>query len=443
MQLILQNNYQNNFFEGGETMNIGLMQLAGNINPKSTSTVSSNNGTSTETISAQKKFDEVFSSAVATASTENTTTDNNTTTDIDLEKVSELLDVNTVEQVLDLLDLSHDQGLLMIQTSEDTEAIAVDELMDLNSLLSVLGLDEEQLLNTIQQLSGSESVKDSNLWELIEGVLENSGLFLQQVTTALEGENKVTPKQAEQLLQFLKLVQTAGTKSDLLSTQSDALAQMKELLQTLAKNLNQAVMVKQTETNSGSKLSLPGFEQVVKQMKTVTENIDTAQNGGQTQQSSTVTKTVSIHLPVEKAAQPEALTKEIQSLLNRSQFSNSQGTMKLLLKLYPENLGSIRIELLQKDGILTARMLTSTSQAKELLDGQLQQLKSAFAQAGIQSDRIEIAQSLQETDRSKDQQQFGNLFKQQKNEQEEQENNESENSDNVSFSDYLLSEVLE
>ncbi|CAM5186521.1 hypothetical protein UACE39S_02692 [Ureibacillus acetophenoni] len=46
-------------------------------------------------------------------------------------------------------------------------------------------------------------------------------------------------------------------------------------------------------------------------------------------------KTVSITLPVEKSAQGEALVKEIQQLMNRSQLSNSQGTMKLLLKLYP------------------------------------------------------------------------------------------------------------
>ena len=428
-------------------MNIGLMQLAGNINPKSTSTVSSNNNTtSTEMVSTQKNFDDVFNSAVATASntTKNTTNETMTADHVDLEKVSELLDADSVEQVLDQLNLSHDQGLLLIQRSEETEAIAVDELMNLDSLLSVLGIEKEHLLDTIQQLTGTETVEGSDLWEIIENALESNGLFIQQVTSALEGENKVTPKQAEQLLQFLKLAQTAGTKSDLLYNQSDALTQIKEVLQTVAKNVNQSVVVKQAETNSVSKLSLPGFEQVVKQITTVTENVEIVQNGGQTQQSTPVTKTVTIQLPVEKAAQSEALTKEIQSLLNRSQFSNSQGTMKLLLKLYPENLGSIRIELLQKDGIFTARMLTSTSQVKELLDSQLHQLKTAFAQAGIQSDRIEIAQSLQETDRSKDQQNFDNLFKQQKNEQEEQDDNdEQENGDNVTFSDYLTSEVQE
>ncbi|MFP3499343.1 flagellar hook-length control protein FliK, partial [Pseudomonas sp. SIMBA_059] len=80
------------------------------------------------------------------------------------------------------------------------------------------------------------------------------------------------------------------------------------------------------------------------------------------------------------------------------------------MKLYPENLGSIRIEIFQKDGVLSARLLASTSQAKELLDSQVHQLKTAFAQQNIQMDRIDIAQSLQETDRNlRDQSLFGNM----------------------------------
>ena len=64
---------------------------------------------------------------------------------------------------------------------------------------------------------------------------------------------------------------------------------------------------------------------------------------------------MTITLPAEKPAQSEALLKEIQNLINRSQLSGQQGNMKLLLKLFPENLGQIRIEIIQKDGVLTAR----------------------------------------------------------------------------------------
>lgn len=419
-------------------MNVGLMQLTNsNINLNGISTKSLNKATvSNKTETNSKKFNEVFNTTLSSSSTKETTNESKSSQSVDIKKVEELLNSDSIEQVLDQLNIPHDEGLLMLQVSEEGQAIAVDELMDLDSLLAILQVDGEQLLDSLKQLTESDSLEGSDLWGIIQKVLDNAPALIEQITTALAGENKVTPKEAEQLLQFLKLVQTAGSKSDLLYNQANTLDQLKEVMQTIAKEINKS----QTVVN---KLPLPGFEQVVKQVKTVTENVDSSQNVGQTQQTTTTVKTVSINLPTEKATQPEALTKEIENVLKRSQFSNSQGTMKILLKLYPENLGSIRIELLQKDGVLTARMLTSTSQAKELLDSQIQQLKSAFAQSGVQMDRIDIAQSLQETDRNKDQQSFGNLFKQQKNDQEEKEDNDQENSDELTFSDYLLSEVLE
>ena len=88
--------------------------------------------------------------------------------------------------------------------------------------------------------------------------------------------------------------------------------------------------------------------------------------------------------------------------------------MKLLLKLFPENLGQIRIELIQKDGVLTARLLASTSLGKELLDSNFNQLKTGFVAQNIQMDRIDIAQSLQDANRNaRDQNLFNNFFRQQ------------------------------
>ncbi|CAM5186513.1 hypothetical protein UACE39S_02691 [Ureibacillus acetophenoni] len=55
---------------------------------------------------------------------------------------------------------------------------------------------------------------------------------------------------------------------------------------------------------------------------------------------------------------------------------------------------------MQKDGVLSARLLASTPQAKELLEGQINQLKTSFTQANIQMDRIDIAQSLQDPDQT-------------------------------------------
>lgn len=201
----------------------------------------------------------------------------------------------------------------------------------------------------------------------------------------------------------------------------------------------------QTVQTAG-KVAIQGFQQVVQQVVKQTETQADTVNDSVNQSTTTTTattKTITITLPTtEKSVASESLVKEIQSLLNRSQIAKSQGTMKLLLKLNPENLGSIRIELLQKDGVLSARLLASTSTGKELLDSQLNQLKSAFAQANIQMDRIDIAQSLQQTDHNfRDQNMFGNLFKQQQ-EQEETEPKEKDDEEAISFSEFLKNEEV-
>ncbi|MFZ3587919.1 flagellar hook-length control protein FliK [Bacillus sp. DJP31] len=99
-----------------------------------------------------------------------------------------------------------------------------------------------------------------------------------------------------------------------------------------------------------------------------------------------------------KAVNQEQFIKEFQNLLSRSSFQNANGGMKLLIKLYPEQLGQLRIEILQQQGVVTARLVATTAAAKEMLESQLQGLKNAFASQNIQVEKLEIinAGSLQQ-----------------------------------------------
>lgn len=427
------------------------MQLA-NFNTsasKAISTKQSVNSTASKLDSKVSNFGDVFNKVVASSTNTNEMNiEGNTEGSVDLETLAQLLNADSVEEVFDLLGISHDEGLLMVG-AEDGQAVAIDELMNLEDLLSVLNIDQNQLLETVQQLVGDQNIEINNVWDLIQVVTEQASTLLPQLTTALQGEHKVTPKEAEQVLQFLKLAQTTGKLSDLLNDQATKLSQLQDMLKEISKEVdvnNQVAQSKVTENSSTAKVSIQGFQQVVEQtVKNTETNEDSSTLGSATNTTTTVTtKTVSITLPAEKPAQSEALLKEIQNLINRSQMSNTQGSMKLLVKLYPENLGSIRIEIMQNDGILSARLLTSTSLGKELLDSQLQQLKTAFAQQNIQMDRIEVMQTLQETDRNmRDQNLFGNAYKQQQADQEDDDELEdSEDEDKISFSEYLINEEV-
>ncbi|MBM6618442.1 flagellar hook-length control protein FliK [Bacillus suaedaesalsae] len=99
---------------------------------------------------------------------------------------------------------------------------------------------------------------------------------------------------------------------------------------------------------------------------------------------------------VEQSSKPlnqEQFIKDFQNILSKSSLQNGTNGMRLLIKLYPEQLGSLRIELIQQQGVLVARMIASSTQAKELLESQLQGLKNAFANQNIQVEKLEIINS--------------------------------------------------
>ncbi|MFD1705885.1 flagellar hook-length control protein FliK [Siminovitchia sediminis] len=88
--------------------------------------------------------------------------------------------------------------------------------------------------------------------------------------------------------------------------------------------------------------------------------------------------------------QAKEMIRQLAGILHKSHFKQALQTKSLTVRLYPEHLGSLRIELIQKDGMMLARILTSTGIAKEMLDSQLHQLRQAFIQQNVQVDKIDV-----------------------------------------------------
>ncbi|MCG7434220.1 flagellar hook-length control protein FliK [Lysinibacillus fusiformis] len=377
------------------------------------------------------KFGSVFGQVLSSSAQSNQTAQ--TTPNNELADLQQVLNADSLEEVLDLLGIPHDDGLLILQLGEDGKAVSMDEMLDLDNILNALGIDDEQLQKIVQQLLGEEK-EASDVWELLSLVDAQAPILQGQIGAALQGEGQVTPKEATQLLQVLKLAQLVGQKSDLTAPQENLLTTVKSLLTTLQ---TQVETIQVTTTKSTGTLSLQGFQQVQ-----MTKQSETSSNEMVTPQTvQTKPDTFQVTLPTAKPAQSEALLKEMQAIINRAQISNAQGITRLTIKLYPENLGTIRIELVQNDGVLTARLLASTAHGREMLDSQAHQLKQAFVQQNIQVDRLDIAQSLQDADRQqRDQNFFNNFFRQQQDEEQQQKTEDDD--EEMSFSDYLLNEEV-
>lgn len=130
---------------------------------------------------------------------------------------------------------------------------------------------------------------------------------------------------------------------------------------------------------------------------------------------------------------------EFTKLIAKSKLSSFNGNQQLSIKLYPEHLGKLDIQLIRDGGQLVAKLMTTTSTAKELIESQLNHLRQAFVSQNINVEKIDIEQSMQEFKRSgDDQKQDGrdNQNKERFSSDEEHEN--EENSFLASFEKELL-----
>ncbi|MGE7601790.1 flagellar hook-length control protein FliK [Peribacillus sp. NPDC097675] len=168
-----------------------------------------------------------------------------------------------------------------------------------------------------------------------------------------------------------------------------------------------------TEGNTDFNPNVPG------QMSKIEQLVLTASKGGQT-------------------VSQEEFVKQFESILNKSNFSGANGVNKLLIRLNPEHLGSLRIELIQKDGMMTARILATTAQAKDMLDNQVQGLKHAFSVQNIQIEKIEIAQTLNSFNSEKFNQKESEGQSRQQQESKQESNEESDSEFTGTFAEALL-----
>ncbi len=405
------------------------------LNPKTKAEFKTDTDFKSTSSFKQERFGQVFNDLVAAKNS------SQITTSIEENNRMDVLQAKDLKEALTELGIEFDEALLFVQMGD--VAIPIEQLLTSENVAEMLGFDLEQLQQLMQQLE-MDNIDVTDVWAMIEAAPQ----LLEQLQSSLSSETSISSEEANDLLQFMKLAQLIGEKTDTVFTQQTQLMNMSEAFKQVVTQiipvLHQNMPNQQNQTQLGSVL-LQTVQQVNVEQKVeaTTKGSNNTQNETllqQNQQSNQMNRTVTVTLPTSQASQAEALAKEIANLLNRSQMSNSQGTIKLMLKLFPENFGQIRVEIVQQNGVMSARLLATTAAGKELLDSSLNQLKTTLAAQNIQVDRLDVAQALQETDKNfRDQNLFGNFFKQRNNEEGEDEQVDEE--EQKSFEEFLIEEV--
>ncbi|WP_318615418.1 flagellar hook-length control protein FliK [Sporosarcina sp. YIM B06819] len=364
-------------------------------------------------------------------------------------------------------DLASDESILAIfnATSVEELEVVVDEavgdlssitgLGNLEELANLLEVDPKQLLDSILSLLekaglGEEELLEvtysTDLWTMLSAIDKVAPQFYEQLTHALEGEGELPKQQAIDLLTVLKTVELVSPKTDLLLKQEQQVFSLQSFLVAAGGQFEEAL----TTSSSSKQGVVPLMESrhAVRFITPTTTGQAMTDDGAKDKGSETTAITASGPFAVVKGelsateaenrnnARNEALVREMQNVFKRANFGQTGGTNRLLVKLYPEHLGQVRIELLQVNGIMTARILASTALGKEMLDSQLNQLRQAFLQQNLQVERIDVTQTLQDTPRHEREQAFNQHFKNQGQEtDQQQEQNEEEQ---LTFQEYMI-----
>jgi flagellar hook-length control protein FliK len=135
----------------------------------------------------------------------------------------------------------------------------------------------------------------------------------------------------------------------------------------------------------------------------------------------------------------QQFSQQLLDIIHGSKFTRmGNGQSQLVIRLHPEHLGFLTIKLVQENGELTAKIITSTVSAKELIEANIQQIRHAIPAQNITIEKFDVF-----TQQPSD---FG--FREQQRESREQphsqqEQQESSKRDNTSdFKDAFATELL-
>ncbi|WP_301108966.1 flagellar hook-length control protein FliK [Sporosarcina sp.] len=435
-------------------MNLGLLMNVGAPSVPSVSSGGSSNGTS------GAGFGSVYQSLMGASEITDT---GQVGADGALAKmIQDIMQADSLEELAVILEewqqdgkttSAMDQLLKGLGSKQVSENMSITELSNLNKFPSLQQLaaliteNPDKLVEVMTKALAEAGVSEKDIEQLqatgdIWFVLDTlQKLPPEQIQIAIE---KLPEKVTVEITALFKAIELAAPKMDLHVKQEELIKTIQPLLSQFAGHLEEKTVqpeIKQT-------IQLPTAVQHMIRFTTEHSAADTKQQGEQTKsnESSTLqsvlpqieSRPVFQMTQTEKApeSRSEALMREFQAILNRANFGQTGGTNRLLVKLYPEHLGQVRIELLEVNGIMTARILASSAMAREMLDSQMHQLRHAFNQQNLQVERIDLSQTIQDPGKNEREQAFNKQNEQSKEQQTEQ--NDKQDEHEQTFQEFMI-----
>ncbi|WP_231893451.1 flagellar hook-length control protein FliK [Rossellomorea aquimaris] len=362
--------------------------------------------------------------------------------------IASLLSLSTIigAKELEELGLTEDQILSLTELEGvNIEDIASILEIDLSTIEKAFAQLKERVLGIEEQNHTALGELDKiDIHDIIVGTLQLLQSYISKNSKELKGNNGI-----EESVKLAKVIELLSNKKDLHIIDAHKASETKEMLRIVQGKVESSLVNLMSGSKEWSPVLKEAFQRQISTPSSVQshpneETIKDQKVTGNVQGNTfhfTLPKTEQFSISLQSSSrsiQYEQFVKEFQNVLSKSQMVSQPNMSKLLIKLYPERLGSLRIELLQQNGVMTAKILASSTTAKELLDSQLHALKQAFSSQNLQVEKIEISQALTDAERqSKGQSQQQSSQQNNRNNQQEASEHHNEK-DSESFKEFLI-----
>jgi flagellar hook-length control protein FliK len=216
---------------------------------------------------------------------------------------------------------------------------------------------------------------------------------VEQVRVQPESQQVLKNVKTDSIAQATKTAPTIQVNSDVnIEAIKSSKNPVKEALdqpslsQEVLDKTNARVVSIETQANSDNLLNRQNAQE--QSVKLSIEGLQQTQNN----QNTNSTNQISFDKNIENTQQPKEISKSdiLSQIHTKFEQLKDQGTTKISMVLKPEHLGKINLELINGKEGFTARMTADNTQVKELLDKNIESLKSTLSTQGVNVNNISV-----------------------------------------------------
>ena len=322
-------------------------------------------------------------------------------------------------EIQEILGELKDQGVIDQSVMEKMEALMnLDISFDGNSGDQAKNLEKlSTLLQGIQQISENASKTDTNVEFLnnLEKVMEEMTALVKELAEKVSAANTDTEKNSvkDAELQQLKAKNESSEKADQSSGKSEEGKSGADIGVSAEKTGDKQAASKDIDA---AKESVVGKEPVeAKESALKDENASKEKDSGKEEKSSKVSVTLeTTEEPVversflfnqdrtesvEKLSNiltknpsgfEQNLSQMIEEMTEKISIMKNGEASAIKMQLVPNNLGKLVIQLSTDENALSARVYADTPKVKEMIEGQLEELKEALIDKGLTVESLEV-----------------------------------------------------